>query len=187
MAAFFAVACQPKPTEPGPAFQDAAASGSSTLEPGDVVSISYPGASEFDQSQKIRRDGKISLPILGEVRAAGKTPKSFQEELTKRYEEDLQDPKVIVNLVSAAAVVYVNGAVLSPGTVLIDRQMTVCEAIMDSGGFSEVADRKRVILVRQKDGKRHRHVLNLKPDAEQEESIFYVQPYDTITVSQSIW
>lgn len=179
---FFNLGCQPV-GEAGPAFEDGAKMGRNTLSAGDVISVAFPAATELNQSQKIRLDGKISLPMIGEITAAGKSPKRLQEELTGRYEEDLQDPKVIVSLVSSAALVYVNGEVRSPGKVLLDRELTVFEAIMESGGFSELANRKKVIITRQADGKRQRHVLNFKDG--QEGEVFYVRPYDTITVSQS--
>ena len=175
--------CQPA-ADPGAAPNiEGTRIGSNTLSAGDVVSVVYPGAPDLNQSQKIRLDGKISLPMIGEVGAAGKSPKKLQEHLAGRYEDELQNPKVIVSLVSSAALVYVNGEVRAPGKVLLDREMTVFEAIMESGGFSELANRKKVTVTRNVDGKRQRHVLNFKDDQEGES--FYVRPYDTITVSQS--
>ena len=157
--------------------------GSNTLSAGDVINISFPAASELNQAQKIRLDGKISLPMVGEVTAAGKSPRALQDELANRYKDDLQDPKVIVSLVSSAAIVYVNGEVLSPGKVILDREMTVFEVIQESGGFSQLANRKKVIVTRQDANGRKTHVLNLK--SYQSDEMFYVKPYDTITVSQS--
>ena len=180
---FFCIGCQPM-KEPGsePSI-DSSRIGSNTLSAGDVIKVAFPGAPQLDQAEKIRLDGKISLPMIGEVVASGKSPKKLQQELAGRYEKDLQNPKVIVSLTSSAALVYVNGEVKVPGKVLLDREMTVFETIMESGGFSELANRKKVILTRQVDGKRQRHVLNFKND--QESTVFYVRPYDTITVSQS--
>ena len=162
---------------------DASPIGSTTLRAGDVITVSFPAASELNISPKIRLDGKISLPMVGEVTAAGKSPRALQDELAKRYEDDLQDPQVIVSLERSAALVYVNGEVGSPGTVLLDREMTVFEVIMESGGFSELANRKKVIVTRQDGGGRKTHVLNMKEN--QSDEVFYVKPYDTITVSQS--
>ena len=179
----FCIGCQPM-QEPGsePSI-DSSRIGSNTLSAGDVIKVAFPGAPQLDQAEKIRLDGKISLPMIGEVVASGKSPKKLQQELAGRYEKDLQNPKVIVSLISSAALVYVNGEVKAPGKVLLDREMTVFETIMESGGFSELANRKKVILTRQVDGKRQGHVLNFKND--QESTFFYVRPFDTITVSQS--
>ncbi len=156
---------------------------SNTLSSGDVVSIGFPATAELNQSQKIRLDGKISLPMVGEVVAAGKSPLVLQEELVVKYKEFLQDPKVIVSLINSAAVVYVNGEVLSPGKVVLDRPMTVYEVVMESGGFSQVANSKKVILTRQEGGKLVRRELNMKSGTDS--ASIYVKPFDTITVSQS--
>lgn len=156
---------------------------SNTLSAGDVVSIGFPATAELNQSQKIRLDGKISLPMVGEVSAAGKSPLGLQEELVVKYKEFLQDPKVIVSLINSAAVVYVNGEVLSPGKVVLDRPMTVYEVVMESGGFSQVANAKKVILTRQEGGKLARRELDMKSGTDS--ASIYVKPFDTITVSQS--
>ncbi|RYY53669.1 MAG: hypothetical protein EOO05_20905, partial [Chitinophagaceae bacterium] len=155
---------------------------SNTLASGDVIQITFPAAAELNQSQKIRIDGKIMLPIVGEITAAGKAPLALQNELVAKYGPNLQDAKVIVNLLSSASVVYVNGAVGAPNKVVLDRQMTVFEAIMESGGFSPVADLKKVILTRQVDGKLQRQILNLKDGSD---GVMYVKPFDTISVGQT--
>ena len=121
--------------------------------------------------------------MVGEVTAAGNSPKILEDELSGRFEEHLPDPKVNVLLTTSVAVVYVNGAVGRPGKIPLDRQLSVFEAIMESGGFSEIANPKRVIIIRQEGSKRHRHVLNLKDETRGE--AFYVKPFDTIIVSLS--
>ena len=156
---------------------------SNTLTAGDVVSVTFPTAAELNQAQKIRLDGKISLPILGEVVAAGKSPKTLQEELKTQYAGNLQDSKVVVSLVTSVNVVYVNGEVRGPGKVVLDRQMTVFEVIMESGGFSPIANPKKVTLTRQQNGKLERYLLNLGDGSDSAGT--YVKPFDTITVGQS--
>ena len=156
---------------------------SNTLSAGDVIGLAFPGTPELAQTQKIRLDGKISLPMVGEVVAAGKSPGTLQEELVAKYKDHLTDPKVNVTLINSAAVVYVNGEVLSPGKVVLDRPMTVYEVVMESGGFSQVANAKKVILTRQEGGKLVRRELDMKSGTDSAST--YVKPFDTITVSQS--
>ena len=156
---------------------------SNTLSAGDVIGLAFPGTPELAQTQKIRLDGKISLPMVGEVVAAGKSPGTLQEELVVKYKDHLTDPKVNVTLINSAAVVYVNGEVLSPGKVVLDRPMTVYEVVMESGGFSQVANAKKVILTRQEGGKLVRRELDMKSGTDSAST--YVKPFDTITVSQS--
>src|SRR6266700_8311740 len=68
------------------------------LSPGDVLKLSFAEESDLDQTQKIRRDGKITLPFLGDVTAAGKRVIDLQRELTSRYKEYLENPEVLVTL-----------------------------------------------------------------------------------------
>lgn len=157
---------------------------SNVLGAGDIISLAFTGASEFNQSQKIRLDGKVSLPMIGEVTAAQKTIKSFQSELSRLYENELQNPEVVVSLVQKAAHVYVNGQVLAPGKILLDREMTALEAIMESGGFTELANQKKVTLIRREEDKYKRYNLNFK---DEQRSVFYVKSYDMITVSRRLF
>ena len=71
--------------------------------------------------QRIRRDGKISLPYLGEVTAAGKRVIDLQHELTSRYDEHLDNPEVLVTLENGAATVIISGFASRPGKVVFDR------------------------------------------------------------------
>src|SRR5262245_43610872 len=66
------------------------------LSPGDVIKVSYADETVPDQTQRIRRDGKLSLPLIGQVTAAGKRPIDFQHELVSRYEGKLDNSEVLV-------------------------------------------------------------------------------------------
>src|SRR5436309_13518882 len=87
------------------------------LSPGDVLKLSFAEESDLDQTQKIRRDGKISLPFLGEVTAAGKRVIDLQRELVRRYEDQLDNPEVLVTLENSSATVIISGFVTYPGKV----------------------------------------------------------------------
>ena len=163
---------------------DGAHAESKVLSAGDVISISFSAANELSQSQKIRIDGKISLPMIGEVTAAGKSIKSFQSELSQLYQSELQNPEVVINLVTNAEIIYVIGEVMSPGKVFLDREMTAFEAIMESGGFSDLANLKKITLTRLEDGKFKEYELNFKDD---ERPAFYLKAYDAITVSRRLF
>src|SRR5437667_9261453 len=121
---FAALACgscqtplPPLPNPPGPHT-------AVTLSPGDVLKLSFAEESDLDQTQKIRRDGTISLPYLGQVTAAGRRVIDFQRELVRRYEDQLDNPEVLVTLEHAAGDVIVSGFVNKPGTITFDRPMT---------------------------------------------------------------
>ena len=70
-----------------------------------------------DQTQKIRRDGKVSLPLIGEVTAAGKRVIDFQHELVSRYEGQLDNNEVLVTLENGTATVIVSGFANKPGEI----------------------------------------------------------------------
>jgi len=159
---------------------------SETLVPGDVLKITFLGNRDFDQVQRIRPDGKIGLPTVGEVRAAGKTLGRLQAELSSLYKKQLQISEVLVNLEGSASVVYVTGAVGKPGKVLLDRPMTAFEAILESGGFAPgLANPKKVLLIRNENGKQQTRVLDLSPTVKGRTSTaFYLKPYDSLQVQE---
>jgi len=161
---------------------------SSTLAVGDTLRITYSGAEELNQSQKIGLNGRINLPMIGTVMAAGTTLGSLQTRLTSLYEPHLQVPDVQVALEKPAAVVYVSGEVNHAGTVPLDRPMTALEAIMGSGGFSPLANPKQVFVIRNVKGRQQRYVLNLGDTlAGAGNAAFYLRPFDMIYVKRSNW
>lgn len=157
---------------------------SGTLSPGDVIRVSYPGAPELNTTQRIQTNGKVSLPMVGDVTAAGRSPSGLQGYLVGMYSPHLQDPKTLVTLESSSAAVYVSGEVLKPGEIAIDRPMTALEVIVKAGGFSRYANRNKVVVVRNEQGTYRRYVLSLGSNPSQP---FYVRPSDVIDVKQSNW
>lgn len=152
------------------------------LSGGDVIKITYPGAPELNLSQKIRGDGKISLPMIGDVVAGGKELTKFQSELTGLYKPHLQNPMVIVSMETTAAAVYVSGRVNSPTKVVLDRPMTALEAVMEAGGFNDFAHPERTVVVRNENGVHKRYNLNLTKVLSGETPAFYLKPYDVVYV-----
>lgn len=182
------VGCQSTgPSVPIPA-EAAASRPSGTLAPGDEIVVMFSGAPELNTKQKIQANGKVSLPTIGDVSASGRSITSFQSQLVSMYQPHLQDPNVVVSLVSAAAGVYVSGEVLRPGKIPLDRPMTALEAVMEAGGFTKFANPKQVIVVRNENGKNKRYVINMNDALNGMESRpFYVRPFDVLYVRQSAW
>ena len=135
----------------------------SYLVAGDVVKITFPAAPELNQSQKIGSDGSLSLPLIGEVAASGKTVGQLQEELARLYKPQLQDNEVLVTLDTRAVPVVVSGAVHKPGKILFERPATVLEAIMEAGGFTAEADLKKVSLIRIVKGEHETQIFDFRP------------------------
>ncbi|MEM1082954.1 MAG: polysaccharide biosynthesis/export family protein [Verrucomicrobiota bacterium] len=161
---------------------------SGTLNAGDVIRVSYPGAPELNLTQKVQPNGRVSLPMIGDVKASGRNVGSFQSSLEGMYAEHLTDPKVLVSLETPASSVYVSGEVRDPGKISLDRPMTAIEAIMEAGGFSKYANAKRVYVVRNENGKHQRYVLNVSDTLSGTNSnAFYLRPYDVVYVKESNW
>src|SRR6266511_5824589 len=127
----------PLPNPPGPHT-------SVRLSPGDVIKLSFAEETDLDQTQKIRRDGKVSLPYLGEVTAAGKRVIDFQRELVSRFEDNLDNPEVLVTLENSASRVIISGFANKPGTYAFDRPTTIFQAIMEAGGVRDYGSLRNI-------------------------------------------
>ena len=146
----------PKPTEP-PKPEVI------VLHEGDTVHISFPGAPTLNTVQQIRRDGRITLPLIGEFKAAGMTPPDLEKELIKQYGPQLQTKEVSVSVDTLAFAIYVTGSVLRPGRIASDRPLTALEAIMEAGGFDYTkANLKSIRIIRTLNGQTEHFVINLK-------------------------
>lgn len=133
------------------------------LSPGDVIKLSFSGSADLNQTQKIRADGKVSLPLIGEVTAAGKTVVDFQNELTRLYKPQLRNNEVLVTLESGIGQVVVSGEVQKPSKFPFDRPTTVFQAIMEAGGVTQFGSLKKVRLIRTINGKQQSQVFDLTP------------------------
>ena len=159
-----------------------------TLSPGDVIKLSFPGSTDLNQSQKIRTDGKVSLPLIGEVTAAGKTLPDFQSELIKLYKSQLRNNDVLVTLESGTATVVVSGYVSKPGKFSFDRPTTVFQAIMEAGGVGAYGSLSKVRLMRTAGGEQRTQVIDLKAAMSgQTAKIPYVKDGDVIYVGQRLF
>jgi len=169
-----------------PGAKEAVKSDSIVLREGDVVKITFPGAPNLNTTQQIRRDGKISLQLVGEFKAVGMTPTDMERELIKLYGPQLQTKEVSVTIESSAFPVYVTGAVLRPGKIMSDRPLTALEAIMEAGGFDYAkANLKKVTVIRHENDRTQHFKLNLKGVLQGEQSEqFNLKPSDIIYVPE---
>ena len=153
------------------------------LAPGDEVAISFLGASELNNTQKVRRDGRISLPMLGDVLVSGMTVEGLKKTLADQYAKDLR-VQVITVVVRSQAAVFVSGAVLKPGRVEMQRALTALDAVMEAGGFDLYeADTGNVAVIRQTENGRQSFVLDLGAVlAGKGGKSFYLEPNDIVHV-----
>jgi len=153
-----------------------------------VIKLSFAEETDLDQVQKIRRDGKISLPLIGEVTAAGKRVIDFQHELTRRYDDQLENPEVLVTLENSSATVIISGFATYPGKVTFDRPTTVYQAIMTAGGVTDYGSLSNIHLTRIINGVQRTETINLRPNI-RGKPIYpeYVQDGDVIYISRSLF
>jgi len=169
----------------GPSAGRSAAAGAVVLGEGDSIRLVFAGAPELNNSQKIRSDGKISLATVGETRAAGLTVPQLQESLTALYKPQLQNPSVLVTLDASANAVIISGEVNSPGRRVFDKPTTLLEAIMEAGGFSGFANKKKVTLIRVEGGQYRTEVVDMSGALKGEETaVVYVRGGDIINVPE---
>src|SRR2546423_9031533 len=133
------------------------------LQEGDSLKIIFPGAVTLNTTQTIRRDGRITLPNLGETKASGMTARQLEKHIITQFGSELQSKEVTVEVVSSAFRIYVVGAVLKPGKVISDRPLTALEAIMEAGGFDLAKANQKAVMVTRRESDRTEHFkLNLK-------------------------
>ncbi len=166
--------------------QEAGPSKRVTLASGDVIKLIFSGAPEQNQSQKIGADGKINLPQVGEITAAGKTVAQVQAELTALYKPLLRNTDVLVVVESGAIHVYMAGALGKAGPLVLDRPTTILQAVMQAGGPTPFGNMRRVQVIRLVNGVERSQVVDLRPTLRgQATRPFYVRDGDVISIPQS--
>ena len=167
------------PVDPG-----AATYATNYLHEGDVVSIAFQYSTNFNTLQQIGLDGTLDLVGVGHVVAAGKSTFQLEKELTELYKNQVKDDPITVKITAAASSVYVAGAVVRPGKVLMERPMTVMEAVMEAGGFDPYrANLTSVLVLRVDNGRQKLYRVNLKRVLQgRDETPFYLKPSDIVQV-----
>lgn len=158
------------------------------LGPGDALGLAFPGAPDLNHSQRIRQDGKLALPLVGEIQAAGRTVSQLRQDLSTRYSAQLQNAEVVVTVEARGTPVMVTGAVGRPGRLVLDRPTTALEAVMEAGGFGELANQSKVRLIRVENGVYRSQALDLKAAMQGEAArAIYLRPGDMIHVPERLW
>ena len=130
-------------------------------------------------------NARISYPLVREgVLVAGKTVEQVAAEITKKLDEFIIDPKVTVTLDKAMATRYsVMGNVMVPGVRVMDRKVSVYEAVLEAGGVSKNGDKKKVALVSYgKDGRLNRRVVSVADMEAGKTDMIYLSPGDQVFV-----
>jgi len=154
------------------------------LDQGDLISITFRYSTNFNTVQKIGLDGMVNLEGVGQVKAEGKTIEQLEDELTTLYKSQVKDDPITVKIAGAAASVYVTGAVNRPGKIMMDRRMTVMDAIAEAGGFDQYRARLSRVSVLRVDGDTQRvYWVDLNRVLNGEDyTPFFLKPFDVVNV-----
>jgi polysaccharide biosynthesis/export protein len=115
----------------------------------DTLLIRVWGEKDFDNQYLVRPDGRISVPFLGEVTAAGMTPDALRLLITKRLMAFFKDPEVSIQLVGVNSKrFFINGEVLRPGEFPLIVPTTVLQGLVQAGGFRDFANQKKIRILR---------------------------------------
>ena len=120
------------------------------LVPGDKLRIEVYKDSQLSQSVQIRPDGKITLPLVGDIEATNRTPLELRDQITTMLRDFMTNPVVTVIVQEAlSAQVYITGEVSKSGPVQIVGPLNILQAIAMAGGLNEFANKKDVRILRQ--------------------------------------
>jgi polysaccharide export outer membrane protein len=155
------------------------------IGPEDVLDITvWKNCPDLCRTVPVRPDGKLSLPLVNDVQAAGMTPMDLRQHLTDQLAEYIPSPEVsvIVREVHNFKVAVV-GAVKMPGDYEIKSQATVLELIARAQGLTEFSNRDKIVVLRQNGAKTERIKFNYRKVAEgDDQDNFYVRAGDIIVV-----
>jgi len=130
----------------------------------DVLAVNIWREPEISRSVPVRPDGKITLPLIGDLETTGRTPVQLQAEIANRLEKYLNHPEVTVIVQEVKSPRFnVVGEVIRPGEYLLTKPMTVLDAIALAGGFRDFAKQSKIYVLRvNADGTRFRLPFNYK-------------------------
>lgn len=154
------------------------------IGPEDVLHIAVWKEADLTATLPVRPDGKISLPLLNDVQAAGLTPMQLADSLTEKLKKYVASPRVTVVVSSINSKrIYLVGEVGHTGAVPMLPNMTVLQAL-SSAGLTQFANTKKIYVLRAQNGKQEKLPVNYRKlvKGEQMEQNYTLQPGDTIVV-----
>ncbi len=157
----------------------------------DVIAVSVWRNPELSVTGPVRPDGKITMPIIGDVQAGGKTPEQVAAAIRERLGQYLREPQVAVSVVELVSHTYltrirVTGAVAQPVSIPHRPGMTVLDAVLAAGGVTEFAAPNRTTLYRKQEGKSRAFPVYLKEILYQGklETNYELMPGDIISIPE---
>jgi polysaccharide biosynthesis/export protein len=155
------------------------------IGPQDVLRIDVWKENEITRSVPVRPDGKISLPLLNDVQAAGLTAMELANNISEGLKKFITNPQVTVSVTDInSRRVYVTGEVTRPGAYPLLPDMTVLQALTSASGFTQFARTKKIYVLRNEGGKQVKYPFNYNEvvKGKMPEENIMLQSGDTIVV-----
>jgi polysaccharide biosynthesis/export protein len=153
------------------------------IGPSDQLEISVWGEENLSRQVSVRSDGFISLPLVGDLQAEGKTPPQLQREIETILAKFIKQPHAAVIIREPRSKrFYVQGQVNQPGEYILDRAMTITQVVTRAGGFNQWADTGGVIILRSEKDKQVRLYVNYNKVIKGAQENILIQPGDTVIV-----
>ena len=149
----------------------------------DRLTISVWREVDMLQTMVVRPDGKITFPLVGDIQAAGRTARQLDEELTQKLATFIREPVVTVIVAEINSFkVFILGEVATQGALTLRRPTRLLEAIAQQGGLTPYADKSKVVVLRQEEGREVRIAVDYKRvlSGEKPEQNIFLKPGDTI-------
>jgi len=153
------------------------------IGPEDVLNIYVWKEETLSRTVPVRVDGKVSLPLVNDVQAAGLTPPQLQEIVAQKLRDFIDDPVVsVIVMESNSFKVYISGEVKNPGVHRLRSETSLLQIISMAGGFTEWANQKKILVIRKESGKEVRMTVNYKKMVKGKIPALVLKPGDTIIV-----
>ncbi len=151
---------------------------------GDVLEINVWKEKDLTRVVKVRTDGRISLPLLDDIKAEGLTPIQLKKVIEKKLKEFITSPFVTVIVDTENSKFYMVGEVNKVGEYDLTKDLTILQAIALAGGFTEWANKDNIILLRYRNGKEIRYKISYKDiiNGKHPEENYFIQRDDTVIV-----
>ncbi|MDD4357330.1 MAG: polysaccharide biosynthesis/export family protein [Smithellaceae bacterium] len=181
----FAVQAQEKTVNPPqkPASEIAADSNDYIIGPEDVLNIHVWKEESMSKTVPVRIDGKISLPLADDIQAAGLTPLQLKNVIIDKLKGFIESPAVTVTVMEANSYkIFISGEVKNPGVFSIRRETTLLKAIITAGGFTEWANKRKILVISGENGKEQRTYVNYNKIVDGDIPDVVIKRGDTIIV-----
>ena len=172
------------PSRPAEGTQDSATPSDYVIGADDVLKISVWKEPELSEALPVRPDGKISMPLLNDIPAAGLTPLQLKDSITEKLKKYIADPRVTVVVTAMnSRRVFVTGEVLHTGPISLLPHMTMLQALSQAG-FTQFANLKGIYLLRTQNGRQVKIPFNYKDvvKGNHPEQNIVLMPGDTLVV-----